>query len=50
MAWTLGRTSGGHRPITDIIIVRCAMHIGAVLVSPDTHFREIPGLNLREAL
>ena len=50
MAWTLDRTSGGHRPLTDIIIARCAMHIGAVLVSPDKHFRDIPGLKLREVL
>ena len=50
MAWTLDRTSGGHRPITDIIIARSAMHIGAVLVSPDKHFRDIPGLKLRETL
>ena len=50
MAWMLDRTSGGHRPITDIVIARSAMHIGAVLVSPDKHFRDIPGLKLRETL
>lgn len=50
MAWTLDRTTGGSRPLTDIIIARCAMHVGAVLVSPDRHFRDIPGLKLREAL
>ncbi len=50
MAWTLDRTSGGNRPLTDIIIARCAMHSGAVLVSPDKHFRDIPGLKLRETL
>ena len=50
MAWTLDRTSGGHRPLTDIIIARCAMHVGAVLVSPDKHFRDIPGLKVRESL
>ncbi len=50
MAWTLDRTSGGHRPLSDIIIARSAMHIGAVLVSPDKHFRDIPGLKLRETL
>lgn len=50
MAWTLDRTTGGSRPLTDIIIARCAMHVGAVLVSPDGHFRDIPGLKLREAL
>lgn len=50
MAWTLDRTTGGHRPLTDIIIARCAMHVGAVLVSPDKHFQDIPGLKLRENL
>ena len=50
MAWGLDRMSGGHRPLTDIIIARCAMNIGAVLVSPDKHFRDIPGLKLRETL
>ena len=50
MAWTLDRTTGGHRPLTDIIIARCAMQIGAVLVSPDRHFRDIPGLKVRETL
>ena len=50
MAWTLDRTTGGHRPLTDIIIARCAMHVGAVLVSPDKHFEDIPGLKLRGSL
>ncbi len=50
MAWTLDRSSGGNRPLTDIIIARCAMHVGAVLVSPDKHFRDIPGLKVRETL
>ncbi len=50
MAWTLDRTTGGHRPLTDIIIARCAMHLGAVLVSPDKHFEGIPGLKLRKSL
>ena len=50
MAWTLDRTVGGHRPLTDIAIARCAMHVGAVLISPDGHFRDIPGLTVREDL
>ncbi len=50
MAWMLDRTTGGNRPLTDIIIARCAMHIGAVLVSPDKHFEDIPGLKLRKSL
>lgn len=50
LAWTLDRTSGGHRPLTDIVIARCAMQVGAVLISPDRHFQDIPGLKRREAL
>ena len=50
MAWTLDRSTGVRRPLTDIIIARCAMHVGAVLVSPDKHFLDIPGLKLRESL
>ncbi len=50
MAWALDRSSGGSRPLTDIIIARCAMNVGAVLVSPDKHFLDIPGLKVRESL
>lgn len=50
MAWALDRASGGSRPLTDVVIARCAMHVGAVLVSPDQHFQDIPGLKLRETL
>ena len=50
LAWKLDRSTGGHRPLTDIIIAQCAMHIGAVLISPDKHFQDIPGLKLRECL
>jgi predicted nucleic acid-binding protein len=50
LAWSLDRATGGHRPLTDIIIARCAMHVGAVLISPDQHFKAIPGLKLRTAL
>lgn len=50
MAWTLDRTGGGGRPLTDLVIARCAMHVGAVLISPDKHFRDIPGLKLRASL
>jgi predicted nucleic acid-binding protein len=50
LAWSLDRATGDHRPLTDIIIARCAMQIGAVLISPDRHFEAIPGLKLRNAL
>jgi predicted nucleic acid-binding protein len=50
LAWTLDRTTGGHRPLTDILIARCAMQVGAVLISPDRHFEDIPGLKVRPVL
>ncbi len=50
LAWAMDRSGAGGKPLTDIIIARCAMHVGAVLVSPDKHFRDIPGLKLRESL
>ena len=50
LAWKLDRTTGGNRPITDIIIAQCAMHVGAVLISPDKHFQGITGLTLRDSL
>jgi predicted nucleic acid-binding protein len=50
LAWTLDRTVGGHRPLTELVIAQCAIHVGAVLVSPDAHFRDIPGLIVRETL
>lgn len=50
LAWSLDRTVGGHRPLSDILIAKCAMHVGAILVSPDRHFEEIPGLKLRTRL
>lgn len=50
MAWTLDRATGGNRPLTDIVIARCAMQVGAVLISPDKHFRDIPGLSVRQSL
>ena len=50
LAWSLDRTTGGHRPLTDILIARCAMQVGAVLISPDRHFEGIPGLRVRVGL
>lgn len=50
MAWTLDRTIGGSLPLTDMLIARCAMNVGAELVSPDAHFENIPGLRLRKTL
>ena len=50
LAWSLDRSLGGLRPLTDLVIARCAMHVGAAVVSPDEHFRDIPGLKVRESL
>jgi predicted nucleic acid-binding protein len=50
LAWSLDRSTGGHRPLTDILIARCAIQVGAVLISPDRHFEDIPGLRVRGAL
>jgi predicted nucleic acid-binding protein len=50
LAWSLDRTVGGHRPLSDILIAKCAMHVGAILISPDRHFDAIPGLRLRAQL
>lgn len=50
LAWVLDRTIGGARPLTDIAIARCAMNVDAVLISPDQHFQDIPGLRLKTEL
>jgi len=50
LGWVLDRTIGGHRPLTNLIIARCAMQVGAVLISPDKHFLDIPGLKIRDSL
>jgi len=50
LGWSLGRTGGGSRPLSDILIARCAMQVDAVLISPDRHFEGIPGLKLRVSL
>ncbi len=50
LAWLLDRSTKWRFPMTDIIIARCAMNVGAVLVSPDKHFLDIPGLKVRETL
>jgi predicted nucleic acid-binding protein len=50
LAWSLDRSTGGHLPLTDVLIARCALQVGAVLVSPDRHFATIPGLTVRASL
>lgn len=43
-AWTLDRTIGGALPLADIIIACCARRIGAVVLTFDKHFAQIPGI------
>jgi predicted nucleic acid-binding protein len=50
LAWRLDRTVGGLCPLTDIVIACSAMKVGAMLVSPDQHFQDIPNLKRRAAL
>ncbi len=50
LAWFMDRTAGGHRPLTDLVIAKCALQVGATLVSPDGHFEDIIGLKVAPAL
>jgi len=49
IGWTLGRR-GKWPPVTDLAIAACALRVGATVVSPDAHFRDIPNLMVREDL
>ncbi len=49
-AWEVDRSVGGNRPLTDLIIAHAAIQIGAVLISPDQHFQDLPGLKVRAEL
>jgi predicted nucleic acid-binding protein len=49
LAWELDR-AGKVLPIQNIHIAACAMKISAVVLSFDTHFREIPGLTVTDVL
>ena len=44
LAWTLDR-DGIRLPLQDIHIAVCARHIGAVILTCDTHFQQIPGID-----
>jgi predicted nucleic acid-binding protein len=46
IGWTLDRL-GKWPPVTDLAIAACALRVGAAVVSPDRHFRDIPGLEVR---
>lgn len=43
LAWKLDR-SGINLPLPDIVIACCARRIGAVVLTHDGHFHQIPGL------
>lgn len=47
LGWALGRR-GKWPPVTDLAIAACALRVGAGVISPDAHFRDIPGLDVRE--
>lgn len=48
-AWTLDRR-GIVLPLTDLVIACCAMRAGAIVVSSDEHFKQIPDLVVSTAL
>lgn len=45
LAWHLDR-KGIVLPVQDLHIAACALHIGAVVLSEDEHFRQVPGLTV----
>jgi len=49
LGWELGR-KGKWPPVSDLAIARAAFTVNAALVSPDAHFRGIPGLKVIEAI
>ncbi len=49
LAWDLDRR-GMVLPATDLIIGGCALQAGASVVTVDSHFASIPGLNVRSDL
>jgi predicted nucleic acid-binding protein len=49
VAWDLARREV-HPPIPDLMIAQSSLRVGAVLVTFDAHFDEIPGLRLSKDL
>jgi predicted nucleic acid-binding protein len=47
--WTLDRT-GVVLPLTDVVIACCAKRIGAVVLTYDHHFSQIPGLRTTDRI
>jgi predicted nucleic acid-binding protein len=46
LAWTLDRR-GKVIPAQDVLIACCARRIGAIVLTADAHFSNIPGLRVR---
>lgn len=49
LAWQLDR-KGRVLPLQDLHIAACALSINAVVLTTDTHFQEIPGLDATERI
>jgi predicted nucleic acid-binding protein len=49
LGWKLGR-KGKWPPVSDLAIATAALMVNAVMVSPDAHFRDVPGLKLIKSL
>jgi predicted nucleic acid-binding protein len=49
LGWKLGR-KGKWPPVSNLAIARAALTVKAVVVSPDGHFRDIPGLKVVESI
>jgi len=49
LAWQLDR-QGKVLPLQDLHIAVCALHIGAVVLTVDEHFQQIPGLDATDRI
>jgi predicted nucleic acid-binding protein len=49
LGWNLAR-GGKWPPVTDLIIAASCLRVRATLISPDVHFRDIPGLTVVPAI
>lgn len=49
LAWALGR-KGLILPLADIHIAVCAHQVGAVILTCDQHFKQIPGIDSTDTL
>jgi hypothetical protein len=49
LGWELGR-KGKWPPVSDLAIAVAAMRVRAIVISPDAHFLEVPGLEVYATL